>query len=77
MCLAVPMKIESVEGTKGVASFAGGEYDIRLDLIETPRIGQYVMVHAGMALDTLDEHEAFKTLDLLREIDGLSRRLPE
>ena len=72
MCLAVPMKIESIEGRKGVASFAGGQYDVRLDLIEAPHIGEYVMVHAGMALDKLDEEEATETLKLLREIDGLS-----
>jgi hydrogenase expression/formation protein HypC len=75
MCLAVPMKIESIDANKAVASFAGGEYDIRLDLIEQPQIGDYVMVHAGMALDRLDEHEALETLALLREIYELSGRI--
>lgn len=77
MCLAVPMKIEALEGNKGVASFAGGQYDIRLDMIREPRIGEYVMVHAGMALDKLDEQEAQETLALLREIDELSRGIQE
>jgi len=77
MCLAVPMKIESLEGNKGVASFAGAQYNIRLDLIETAEIGDYVMVHAGMALDRMDEREAEETLQLLREIDGLSGRVQE
>ncbi|NQT20080.1 MAG: HypC/HybG/HupF family hydrogenase formation chaperone [Planctomycetes bacterium] len=73
MCLAVPMKIESIKGNRAVGSFRGGQYDIRLELIETPRIGEFVMVHAGMALDTLNEEEATETLRMLREIDELSR----
>ena len=77
MCLAVPMKIESIDGKRGVASFSGGEYDIRLDLIERPEAGEYVMVHAGIALDRLDADEAEETLKLLREIDGLSGRIPQ
>ena len=72
MCLAVPMKIKSIDGNRAVGFFRGGQYDLRLDLIETPQIGEYVMVHAGMALDKLDEEEANETLRMLREIDGLS-----
>ena len=71
------MKIESMDGKRGVASFSGGEYDIRLDLIEGPQVGEFVMVHAGIALDKLDADEAEETLKLLREIDGLSGRIPQ
>jgi len=77
MCLAVPMKIIAIRGNSGVAAFAGGQYDIRLDLIASPAIGDYVMVHAGMALDKLDERDALETLALLREINELSRGIQE
>lgn len=77
MCLAVPMKIESIDGKRGVASFSGGEYDIRLDLVDLPKVGEYVMVHAGLALDRLDAAEAEETLKLLREIDELSGRVSQ
>jgi len=77
MCLAVPMKIESIDGKRGVASFSGGEYDIRLDLIEAPKVDEFVMVHAGIALDRLDAAEAEETLKLLREIDELSGRVSQ
>jgi len=69
------MKIESIDGKRGVGSYSGGEYDIRLDLIEEPQVGEHVMVHAGMALDKLDADEARRTLDALREFDELSRRI--
>ncbi|HUS57851.1 MAG TPA: HypC/HybG/HupF family hydrogenase formation chaperone [Planctomycetota bacterium] len=75
MCLGVPMKIESIDGKRGVGSYSGGEYDIRLDLIEQPKVGEYVMVHAGMALDRLDEDQARQTLEALREFDELSGRV--
>mgnify|MGYP000185724552 CR=1 FL=1 len=77
MCLAVPMKIESIDGMRGVASFAGGEYDVRLDLVDDPKVGEFVMVHAGVALGRLDPEQAEETLRLLREIDELSGRLPQ
>jgi len=77
MCLAVPMKIESIDGVRGVGSFAGGHYDIRLDLVAEPAVGEYVMVHAGMALDRLDEKEALETLKLLGELYEISGRISE
>jgi len=72
MCLAVPMKIDSTDGKRGVASYSDGLYDIRLDLIDNPQPGEYVMVHAGVALDRIDEAEAVETLKLLGEIDEVS-----
>ena len=77
MCLAVPMKIESIDGKRGVGSFSGGEYDVRLDLIDAPRVGEYVMVHAGLALDRLNEEEARETLRFLSELDELSGRISQ
>jgi len=66
------MKIDSIDGKRGVASYSDGLYDIRLDLIDSPQPGEYVMVHAGVALDRIDESEALETLKLLGEIDEVS-----
>lgn len=68
MCLAVPMKIESVVGAEGVVAFAGSRYHVRLDFIEDPAPGDYVMVHTGIAVGKVDPAAAEQTLAFLEEV---------
>jgi len=70
MCLAIPMKITSVEGDTARVSLEGLEKEIDVRFLEDPRPGDYVIVHAGFAIDKLDEEEAKKTLDLFKEIES-------
>jgi hydrogenase expression/formation protein HypC len=66
MCLAVPMRLIEAEGNRGVAEIAGVRREVALDLVQA-RLGDYLIVHAGYAIEVLDEEEANKTLALLRE----------
>ncbi len=68
MCLGVPGKLVKIIGTKGIVSFGGAKREVDLSLIEKPIIGEYVIVHAGFAIEKLDEFEAKETIRLLREI---------
>ncbi len=70
MCLAVPMKILQISGGIGIADLSGVKREVNLNLIEDPKVGDYVIVHAGFAIQKLDEVEAEKTLELLREISA-------
>ena len=70
MCLAIPMKITSVEGDTARVSLEGLEKEIDVRFLEDPRPGDYVIVHAGFAIDKLDEEEAKKTLNLFKEIES-------
>ena len=70
MCLAIPMKITSIEGDTARVSLEGLEKEIDVRFLEDPRPGDYVIVHAGFAIDKLDEEEAKKTLDLFKEIES-------
>ena len=65
MCLAVPMKLIKIEGTKGIAELGNLQREIGLLLLENAKIGDYVIVHAGYAIQILDEEEALKTISLL------------
>ena len=65
MCLAVPMKLIKIEGTKGIAELGNLQREIGLLLLENAKIGDYVIVHAGYAIQKLDEEEALKTISLL------------
>ena len=69
MCLAVPMKIvEMRDDGKGVAELDGSRHVVDLSLIADARLGSYVIVHAGYAIETLDQAEADATLALFAEI---------
>ena len=74
MCLAVPMKVESIEGGVATTSYGGGTYQARVDLVDA-KVGDYVLVHAGIAVATVDENEAIETLKLFKEIDDINQSL--
>ena len=65
MCLAVPAKIESIEGNEAKVNLAGTYLRTSLDLLDNIKIGDYVLVHAGYAIQKIDEEEAIKTLELI------------
>ena len=72
MCLSVPVKIISIEGSKAIGSLGGAEVKISLDLVEEVKEGDFVLVHTGMAIQKIDEAEAretFALLDQLRDQD--------
>ena len=68
MCLAVPMKLIKIEGTKGIAELGNLQREIGLLLLENVNIGDYVIVHAGYAIQILDEKEALETLRILNNL---------
>lgn len=69
MCLAVPMRLLSCQGQLGQASLEGVTRELRLDLVEA-REGDWVLVHAGFAIQVLDAAAAAETLALLRELES-------
>ena len=71
MRLAVPMRLESVSANRGVVTYSGGQYDVRLDLVQDVKPGDYVMVHTGVAIAKIDDAEAQETLRLLREMNEI------
>ena len=67
MCLAIPSKIIKIENNMATIDVEGVQREASLMLLEDARIGDYVIVHAGFAIQKLDEAAARETLDLLRE----------
>ncbi len=77
MCLAVPGKIETITDTgeltrSGKVSFGGILRDVSLALVPDAVPGDYVLVHVGLALSKVDETEAARTLEYLRQIDEVA-----
>jgi hydrogenase expression/formation protein HypC len=65
MCLAVPMKVVSITGPLADVEESGVRRQVRVDLVEGLQVGDYVIVHAGVAIDRLDPEEAKETRRLL------------
>ena len=68
MCLAVPMKIITIEGFSATVEAGGVSREINLRLLEDTQVGDYVLVHAGFAIEKIDEQEAKETLELMQQI---------
>ncbi len=71
MCLGIPMQIREVLGNNlGRVTLGDVEYNCDLSLLEDPKVGEYVIVHAGYAIERLDEEEAMETLELFAAIEA-------
>jgi hydrogenase expression/formation protein HypC len=72
VCLAVPGKITEIEGRGARVDYGGGLVrDARLELLPAAQVGDYVLVHAGYAISTIDEAEALETIRIIREMGGV------
>lgn len=68
MCLAVPARIIEISGDLAKVDFGGGVIrEANISLVDA-RVGDYVLVHAGYAIQVLDKEEAEETIRLWREI---------
>ncbi len=72
MCLAIPSKIVKIENNVATIDVDGVRREASLLLIEDPKIGDYVIVHAGFAINKLNEEDAKESLKLLREAVSLT-----
>ncbi|NLV30254.1 MAG: HypC/HybG/HupF family hydrogenase formation chaperone [Acidobacteria bacterium] len=77
MCLAVPGKIESIDSTdpvfrSGKVNFGGILKEVNLAYVPEADVGDYVLVHVGFAISTIDEAQAEETLSYLEEMDRLA-----
>lgn len=73
MCLAVPLKIISLDGNKALGEAMGMTRDIRVDFIDQPRLGDYVIVHAGFAIERLPEGQALEDIEAWEDVENALR----
>ncbi|MDF2957085.1 MAG: Hydrogenase maturation factor HybG [Candidatus Alkanophagales archaeon MCA70_species_1] len=67
MCLAIPAKVLEIHGDRAKVDFGGVKRDVNISLVNVA-VGQYVIVHAGFAIEVIDEKEALETLRLWEEL---------
>jgi hydrogenase expression/formation protein HypC len=68
MCLAIPMRIVAIDGFSAVAEVDGVSRQVRLDLLPEVVLGDYVLIHAGLAIARVEAEHAEETLSLLRSL---------
>ncbi|MEA3401898.1 MAG: HypC/HybG/HupF family hydrogenase formation chaperone [Armatimonadota bacterium] len=68
MCVAIPSKIVEIEGAVATVDVGGSRSTARVDLIDDAQVGDYVLVHAGFAITTVDPEHARETLALMDEV---------
>jgi len=81
MCLAVPGKIvaildEAPLTRRGKVDFGGIQKEVNLAFVPEARVGDYVMVHVGIAISVVDEAEAHRVFEYLQQIDELEELNP-
>ena len=68
MCLAVPLKLIEINGNDAIGEARGMRRSVRVDFIPDPKPGDYVMVHAGFAIERLPEEQAMEDLETWEEL---------
>lgn len=74
MCLAVPTRITRINGQLAEVDIGGVGARISIALTPSAKVGDYVLVHTGFAIEVLDEAEALESLRLLNELDGAAQQ---
>ena len=68
MCLAIPLQLVEIDGKTAVGEAMGMRREIRVDFIDRPQIGDYVIVHAGFAIERLPEQQALEDLEAWEDV---------
>lgn len=68
MCLAIPGKILLINGNQALVDFDGIKQNVIIALIQNPEIGKFVIVHAGYAIEQINEEEAMEAIEQWKEI---------
>lgn len=73
MCLAVPLKLTEINGKTAIGEAMGMQRQVRVDFIEEPKIGDYVIVHAGFAIERLPQQQALEDLAAWEDVENALR----
>lgn len=74
MCLAIPAKVLEIHGEKAVVDFGGVKREAWITLVDKVKIGDYLIIHTGYAIQILNKKEAEETLKLFNEFENFERQ---
>ncbi len=71
MCLAIPALVKSIDGYHAEVDIDGVTRQVSIQLTPDVKVGEYVLLHTGYSINTIDENEAKETLKLLKELSEI------
>lgn len=71
MCIAIPGKIISIDSSRAKVDFNGNVVDVNVGLID-PKVGDYVLVHAGCAIEVMSKDKALELIELFQDLEELA-----
>lgn len=77
MCLSIPAKVLSIDGIMANVSVGGAEYQASLQMLEDVKVGDYVLLHTGFAIQKLDEEDAKESLKVFDDYSEFNKMLDE
>jgi len=77
MCLSIPAKVKSIDGEMAIVSMGGTEYNASLQMIEDVKVGDYILLHTGFAIQKIDEEEAKEIFKLFDELEVINQQIDE
>lgn len=71
MCIAIPGKIISIDPPRAKVDFNGNVVDVNIGLID-PVVGDYVLVHAGCAIEVMSKDKALELIELFQDLEEMA-----
>jgi len=75
MCLSVPAKVIHIKGDEATVSIGGTEYKANLQMVDDVKVGDYILLHTGFAIQKLSEEDAKETMRLLQELADIDEQI--
>lgn len=70
MCIAIPGRVTEINGDTATVDYNGNQVNVNIGLVE-PEVGQYVLVHAGCAIEVMEKDKAQELIDLFSDIEEI------
>jgi hydrogenase expression/formation protein HypC len=68
MCIAIPAEIIELKERMAIVNFGGITQEVNIDLIDKVKLGDYLLIHCGCAIEKLNQEDAQETIELLEEV---------
>jgi len=77
MCLSIPAKIVEINDQMAKVEVGGVKYEASLQMLTDVKVGDYVLLHTGFAIEKIDEEEAIATLQVFEDFENLNKELDQ
>ncbi|MEZ5082824.1 MAG: HypC/HybG/HupF family hydrogenase formation chaperone [Bacteroidales bacterium] len=75
MCLSIPAKVESIKDDMAIVSVGGTTYNASLQMLDDVKIGDYILMHTGFAIQKLSPEDAEESLKVFEEFEELNKQM--